>query len=230
LRDRIDEDEAGIFIDAAHPTHIRIHDHITFSRRGGGLKVLLQRVEWNEPLPLLIDSTGAKMGNIRISGVSGEAERPFAGVAQAGAVWTPEILMLPYKRRRCVIPASGYYKSTGPKQAKQPHLFTAVDGSPILALAGLWDRWKNPETQDDVQSCTIITGPASEWTSTYHTRMPAILAPDRIEPWLDGSLDAEGLFPITNEALRAWPVSTRLNRTGVGDDDPSMILPISAIG
>jgi putative SOS response-associated peptidase YedK len=46
-----------------------------------------------------------------------------------------------YKRRRCVIPASDYYKWTGPKQ---PHLFTAVDGSPILALPGLWDRRKEP--------------------------------------------------------------------------------------
>jgi hypothetical protein len=93
--DRLDEDEAGIFVDATHPTHIGIRDYITFSRQVGDQKVLPQRLEWNESLRLLIDSTGAKMGSIWISGVSGEAERPFAGVAQAGAAWTPENLMLP---------------------------------------------------------------------------------------------------------------------------------------
>jgi putative SOS response-associated peptidase YedK len=180
-------------------------------------------------------ANGRELASMRWQLIPGWWKQPLNKVpatfnAKVETVATSPVFRDAYKRRRCVIPASGYYEWTGPKQAKQPHLFTAVDGSPILALAGLWDRWRNPETQDDVLSCTIITGPANEWTSTYHTRMPAILAPDRIEPWLDGSLDAEVLFPITNEALRAWPVSTRLNRTGVGDDDPSMILPISAIG
>jgi putative SOS response-associated peptidase YedK len=46
-----------------------------------------------------------------------------------------------FKYRRCIIPASGFYEWTGGKGARQPHLFTAADGSPVLAFAGLWDRW-----------------------------------------------------------------------------------------
>jgi putative SOS response-associated peptidase YedK len=45
-----------------------------------------------------------------------------------------------FKERRCIIPASGFYEWTGPKTARQPHLFAAADGAPVLAFAGLWDR------------------------------------------------------------------------------------------
>jgi putative SOS response-associated peptidase YedK len=45
-----------------------------------------------------------------------------------------------FRERRCILPASGFSEWTGPKGAKQPHLFTPADGSPLLAFAGLWDR------------------------------------------------------------------------------------------
>ena len=59
-------------------------------------------------------------------------------------------------RWRCIIPASGFYEWTGDKGNRQPHLFTAADGSPILAFAGLWDRWRDRAGGEDVLSCTII--------------------------------------------------------------------------
>jgi putative SOS response-associated peptidase YedK len=65
------------------------------------------------------------------------------------------------QRRRCIIPASGFYEWTGAKGDKQPHLFTAADGSPILALAGLWDRWRDPASKEEILSCTIIVTKAS---------------------------------------------------------------------
>jgi putative SOS response-associated peptidase YedK len=54
------------------------------------------------------------------------------------------------------VPASGFFEWTGGKGAKQPHLFTAADGSPLLSFAGLWDRWKDPASGEWVLSCTII--------------------------------------------------------------------------
>ena len=51
-----------------------------------------------------------------------------------------------FKRRRCIIPASGFFEWTDEADGKQPHLFTAADGSPILAFTGLWDRWIDPAT------------------------------------------------------------------------------------
>ena len=127
-----------------------------------------------------------------------------------------------FKQRRCILPASGFYEWTGEKGAKVPHLFTAADGSPVLAFAGLWDRWRDP-TGEDVLSATIIVSGASEWMTPYHDRMPVLLTPELFDAWLDGSAGPEVLRPAAESALREWIVTTRLNRTGQGDDDPTMI-------
>jgi hypothetical protein len=66
-----------------------------------------------------------------------------------------------------VPPASGFYEWTGPKGARQPHLFTAADGSPILGFAGVWDRWRDPSTGEDILSCTIIVCSASTWVEQF---------------------------------------------------------------
>jgi len=129
----------------------------------------------------------------------------------------------PFKKRRCIIPASGFYEWTGDKKDKQPHLFTAADGSPVLAFAALWDRWTDPETREDLLSCTMIVSDASEWMGPYHDRMPILLEAKDFDAWLDGSLGVEGLKPAAEGALSERMVSKRLNKTGVGDDDPTII-------
>jgi putative SOS response-associated peptidase YedK len=58
--------------------------------------------------------------------------------------------------RRCMVSASGFYECTGERDDKRPHLFAAADGSPILALAALWDRWRDPASGEEILSCTII--------------------------------------------------------------------------
>jgi len=119
-----------------------------------------------------------------------------------------------FKRRRCIIPASGFFEWTDEADGKQPHLFTAVDGSPILAFAGLWDRWIDPASKEELLSCTVIVSGASAWMTTYHDRMPALLRGLDFDAWLDGSLGPEALRPAAESALREWPVSRRVNRTG----------------
>ena len=118
-----------------------------------------------------------------------------------------------FKYRRCIIPASGLpgYEWTGEKSDRQPHLFTAADGSPILAFAGLWDSWLDPANFDDVISATIIIGGADQWRKTDHDRKPVILDQKDFDGWLDGSLGLEALTGAPAVALREWPVSTRLN-------------------
>lgn len=134
-----------------------------------------------------------------------------------------------FKRgRRCVIPASGFYEWTGDKHTRIPHLFTAADGSPILAFAGLWDRWRDPASGDEVLSCVIIVSGASGWMAPYHDRMPVLLAGDQIETWLSGAAGAEVLQPAPADALREWIVSTRVNKSGLADDDPTLIEPAAA--
>jgi putative SOS response-associated peptidase YedK len=131
-----------------------------------------------------------------------------------------------FKYRRCIIPASGFYEWTGGKGARQPHYFSAADGSPMLAFAGLWGSWMDRENADEVISAAIIVSGASAWMTPYHDRMPVLLKVKDFDAWLDGSLGADALKPAPEEVLRAWKVSPRLNRTGVGDDDPTIIEPL----
>jgi putative SOS response-associated peptidase YedK len=134
-----------------------------------------------------------------------------------------------FKYRRCIIPASGFYEWTGGKGARQPHYFTAADGSPVLAFAGLWDQWIDPENFDEVVSATIIVSGASAWMMSYHDRMPVLFEPQDFDAWLDGSLGPEALKPASEAALREWPISPRINRTGVGNDDPTIIEPLEHV-
>ena len=127
------------------------------------------------------------------------------------------------RNRRCIIPASGFYEWTGPKTERVPHYFTAADGSPLIGFAGLYEIWRNPETGEDVLSATILTTDVSAWMSTYHNRMPVILRPEDFGRWLDGSMTKDELRPASEDALREWRVSTRVNKSGVGEDDPTMI-------
>jgi putative SOS response-associated peptidase YedK len=134
-----------------------------------------------------------------------------------------------FKYRRCIIPASGFFEWTGGKDARQPHLFTAADGRPVLAFAGLWDRWSDPDNFDEVISATIIVSSASAWMRPYHDRMPVLLGPQDFDGWLNGSLGPESLKPAAEEKLQEHLVSPRLNRTGFGDDDPTIIEPVALI-
>jgi putative SOS response-associated peptidase YedK len=106
-------------------------------------------------------------------------------------------------------------------------MFYVADGSPILAFAGLWDRRRDPATGEDLLSCTIIVSGASDWMAPYHDRMPVLLAAADIDAWLDGSLGLEALRPAAANASREWPVSKRINKTGFGDDDPTIIEPMA---
>jgi putative SOS response-associated peptidase YedK len=150
-------------------------------------------------------------------------EAPATFNARAETVAEKPMFREAFKRRRCIIPASGFFEWTGEKADKQPHLFTAADGSPILAFAGLWEKWRDPASGEDVLSCTIIVSGASAWMMPYHDRMPVLLVASDFDSWLNGTLGADALKPAAESALREWPVSKRVNRSGEGDDDPTIV-------
>lgn len=151
-------------------------------------------------------------------------EVPATFNARAETVEDKAMFRSAYKSRRCIIPASGFFEWTGPAKDRTPHYFTAADGE-LLAFAGLWERWKNRETGEDVVSCTIIVREADTWTKQYHDRMPAMLHPADFDRWLDGSGGKE-LLQQPPRALKEWIVGRRVNKSGEGDDDPSTIAPI----
>jgi putative SOS response-associated peptidase YedK len=96
----------------------------------------------------------------------------------------------------------------------------------VLSIAGLWDQWKDPETGEPVLSCTLIVTAANDFTRCIHDRMPVLLGQHDLDAWLTGKAGVELLRPAPNDILRMWPVSKRVNVSGRGDDDPSLIEPI----
>jgi putative SOS response-associated peptidase YedK len=89
-----------------------------------------------------------------------------------------------FKRTRCLIPLSGYYEWEDTSQGKQPHYFTARDGSPVLTIAGLWDEWKDVQTGEPVKSCAMIIAAANDFVAEVHDRMPVLLQPSDFGAWL----------------------------------------------
>jgi len=87
-----------------------------------------------------------------------------------------------FKHRRCLIPASCFYEWSGPKDAKTKHRIARVDGQP-LALAGLWEEWRQPDGET-LRSCTIITTTPNAVMEPIHNRMPVILGADAWDEWL----------------------------------------------
>lgn len=119
----------------------------------------------------------------------------------------------PFKRRRCLIPADGFYEWKVVNGNKVPH-HIRMKNSGVFALAGLWDRWEGDgETLD---SCSIIVMPANEVMKPIHERMPAIIAPACYNGWLDARItDKQVIMQHLNSApssqLTAFPVSTWVN-------------------
>src|SRR5271168_3230322 len=112
-------------------------------------------------------------------------------------------------------------------KTKQPYCFEVNEGS-LFAFAGLWDRWKDPSGQW-VKSCSILTTAPNAVTSPVHDRMPVILDPDTYDLWLDPGLQdvrvvTEMLKPYDAQAMRGYPVSSRVNH--VANDDEGCSMPV----
>jgi putative SOS response-associated peptidase YedK len=154
-------------------------------------------------------------------------EAPATFNARAESVAEKPMFRDAFKRSRCLIPASGYYEWQNTPTGKQPHYYTASDGSP-LTIAGLWDEWKEIETGQPLMSCTMIITNANELASKIHDRMPVLLQPKDFDGWLAGNAGSELLKPVANDYLQAWPVSRRVNSSRAPGDDPTLIDRVAA--
>jgi putative SOS response-associated peptidase YedK len=154
-------------------------------------------------------------------------ELPSTFNARAETVAEKPMFRSAFKSRRCLVPASGFYEWTGERSARTPHYFSAPGGAPLV-FAGLWDSWRDSATGETMSSATIIVGAANRWMAPFHDRMPVILAPADFDDWLNGAAPAALLRPPPDDALREWIVSTRVNRSGADDDDPTLPAPCAA--
>lgn len=143
--------------------------------------------------------------------------------ARAETVAEKPMFRQAFEKRRCLIPASGYYEWHDTPDGKQPYYFTARDGSPALTIAGLWDEWIDRESGRPLKSCTMIITEPNEFVAEVHDRMPALLAERDFDAWLSGEAGTELLRPAPNELLHRWPVSQRVNSSRASDDDESLI-------
>lgn len=132
-----------------------------------------------------------------------------------------------FRRRRCLIPADGFYEWRKLGARKQPYCIASADGQPF-AFAGLWERW---EREGQVlESCTVLVTQANALLAPIHDRMPVILDPVAEARWLDPAVTAPPalgllLAPCPPERLRLWPVGAAVNRPGA--EGPEVMAPVA---
>ena len=131
-----------------------------------------------------------------------------------------------FRKRRCLVPADGFYEWRGAKGAKKPYRILNADGK-MFAFAGLWERWEKSGGKP-LESFTIITTEANGKLAPLHARMPVILDPADFERWLSPDLAANEaldlLRPAPDSAVDFHAVSTHVNNAR--NDDPSCIEPL----
>jgi putative SOS response-associated peptidase YedK len=125
-----------------------------------------------------------------------------------------------FKKRRCLIPADGFYEWQKVIGGKIPCSIGMKDDSPFV-FAGLWEGWRNPETDEWLRTCTIITGEPNELVSGIHTRMPVILPPETHDRWLFGEAGKEVLRPFPAKEMQISRISTRVNKPE--NNDPGLL-------
>lgn len=129
-----------------------------------------------------------------------------------------------FKRRRCVIPADGFFEWHRAGADKQAHYVTLSDGG-LIAMAGIWETWCGPDGEE-MDSVALITQPANDDMRAIHHRMPLILTKDRLDIWLDPGLERSSqLMPAFDDRerglLTCQMVSNRVN--SVRNEGPDLV-------
>jgi putative SOS response-associated peptidase YedK len=154
---------------------------------------------------------------------SKEGKAEFATFnARAESVREKPTFRQAFQKRRCIVPADGFYEWTGPKGGKVPHLFERRDGE-LLSLAGLHETWQARDGSEIVHSFTIVVTAANTWMQRFHDRMPVILERQDIETWLAGTPEAAAalLHAPAENALKERAVSTLVN--SVKNEGPELV-------
>ena len=129
-----------------------------------------------------------------------------------------------FARKRCLIPADGFYEWEPPENGRAPHWVYRADGHPMV-FAGIWASRRDPETDTWHRTCSIITKEAQGVIASIHDRMPVALVPEVWEPWLDRDLDDPEtaltmLQPIESDSIMEHMVSRRVN--SVKNNNPEL--------
>jgi putative SOS response-associated peptidase YedK len=149
--------------------------------------------------------------------------------ARGETVATNNIFRDAFQRRRCLVPADGFYEWQKHGGKTQPYAIVPEDGA-IFAFAGLWERWKNPADGSILRSFAIVTGLPNPLTRPIHERMPVIL-PQAVWPLWLGETEASPderlalLSPYPAELMRAYPIGPAVGN--VRNDTPDLLDPLA---
>lgn len=130
-----------------------------------------------------------------------------------------------FKRRRCLVPADGFYEWKTEGRSKHPYYFSMRAGE-AFALGAIWESWRAPDG-DIIRTCCLITTGANEIMVPVHDRMPVIVASEQYEAWLSAppAEAFELVKPFRAEAMQAWPVSKRVSRSA--EEGADLIEPLA---
>lgn len=180
------------------------------------------------PIVRLDNTGGRELVQVRWGLVPRWAKDPSIGTrlinARAETVAQKAAFRTAYARHRCLVPANGFYEWQSLLGGKQPLHIGMADDAPF-GMAGLFDRWLS-STGEVLDTCTIVTTAANETLRAIHDRMPVIIPAESFARWLDAANAdvADLLLPWQGDALRVYPVSTRVNRAT--NDDASLREPV----
>lgn len=151
--------------------------------------------------------------------------------ARAETVATTPAFRTSFARRRCIVPADGFYEWDRAGGTKQPYLLRPPEDG-VLAMAGLWTAWKDPATGLWVPSAAVITTQANGAVGAIHDRMPVLLPKDAWRRWLDPDLPDPSellglLVPAPDDVLALIPVSKLVNN--VRNDSPDLLVPLAEL-
>ena len=137
-----------------------------------------------------------------------------------------------FRRRRCLVPADGYYEWRVVPGGKQPYFVESASGRPF-AIAGLWEHWTDPASGEDLETVVLLTRESAGIVSEIHHRMPVIVPESAFGAWLDPKADPTAtLAPLiaadAAPAMRAHPVSRRVNSPQ--NEGPELTKPQAAAG
>ncbi|WP_238017331.1 SOS response-associated peptidase [Dactylosporangium sp. AC04546] len=181
-----------------------------------------------DPVPMVRVSSsagGRVLSSARWGLVPSWAKDPKAGArminARAETVTTSNAFAQSFARRRCLVPADGWFEWVRDGKAKQAYFMTLGDAEPCV-FAGIWTVWGQGD--DRLLTCSIVTAPAVDDLALVHDRMPLLLPPDRWDAWLSAPADDELLAPTPSShvaRLELRPVGARVG--DVRNDGPDLL-------
>jgi len=130
-----------------------------------------------------------------------------------------------FARRRCMIAASGFYEWGEAGHGRRRPFFVRASAEPLLAFAGLWERWRGADGQP-LETCVIVTTAANGTLAAIHERMPVLVPHANQALWLDPRSSVADVARLAAPALDVWPVSTAVNDPR--HDDETLIAPAAA--